>query len=47
MIADLVVVSRNPLHDPAVLRDRDAIWLVLQRGTPVAGSALENVVLPG
>jgi hypothetical protein len=40
-LADLVVVDGDPLADPAVLRDRDRIWLVLQLGEPVAGRALE------
>lgn len=40
-LADLVVVDADPLTDPAVLRNRDRIWLVLQLGEPVAGTALE------
>ena len=31
-IADLVVVDGDPLERVGVLRDRDAIWLVLQSG---------------
>ena len=31
-LADLVVVDGDPLADPAVLLDRDRIWLVLQLG---------------
>jgi imidazolonepropionase-like amidohydrolase len=41
-LADLLVVDGDPLHDPALLRDPDRIWLVLQLGQPVAGAALEN-----
>ncbi|MEV6039107.1 amidohydrolase family protein [Nonomuraea sp. NPDC052116] len=40
-LADLVVVDGDPLAEPAVLRDRTRIWLVLQLGEPVAGQALE------
>ncbi|HEY3684310.1 MAG TPA: amidohydrolase family protein [Streptosporangiaceae bacterium] len=40
-LADIAVVDGDPLADPAVLGDRDRIWLVLQAGTPVAGAALE------
>ena len=41
-LADLLVVDGDPLQQPAQLRDRDRIWLVLQLGEPVAGTALEN-----
>jgi imidazolonepropionase-like amidohydrolase len=41
-LADLLVVDGDPLADPAVLRDQDRIWLVLQLGEPVAGAVLEN-----
>jgi imidazolonepropionase-like amidohydrolase len=41
-LADLLVLDADPLADPAVLGDRDRIWLVLQLGEPVAGSALET-----
>ena len=41
-LADLLVVDGDPLADPAVLADRNRIWLVLQLGVPVAGQALEN-----
>jgi imidazolonepropionase-like amidohydrolase len=41
-LADLVVVDGDPLDDPAVLLERDRIWLVLQLGEPVAGAALER-----
>jgi imidazolonepropionase-like amidohydrolase len=40
-IADLVVFDGDPLAQPGVLSNRDAVWLVLQGGTPVAGAALE------
>ena len=41
-LADLLIVDGDPLTDPAVLRIRDRIWLVLQLGEPVAGAALET-----
>ena len=41
-LADLVVVDGDPLADPAVLLERERIWLVLQLGEPVAGTALER-----
>lgn len=44
-IADLLVVDGDSLADPAVLRKRDQIWLVLQLGEPVAGVALETGVV--
>lgn len=40
-IADLVVLDGDPLERPEVLGERERIWLVVQSGTPVAGSALE------
>ena len=40
-IADLVVFDGDPLASPELLSRRDALWLVLQGGTPVAGAALE------
>lgn len=43
-LADLVIVDGDPLADPALLSDRDQIWLVLQSGRAVAGSALERAV---
>ena len=43
-LADLVVVDSDPLERPAVLRDRERIWLVLQLGAPVAGAVLEGAV---
>lgn len=46
-LADLLVLDADPLDDPAVLRDRDRIWLVVQLGEPVAGTALEARVPPG
>jgi len=45
-LADILVVDADPLADPAVLRDRDRIWLVLQLGEPVAGTALETSFPP-
>jgi len=41
-LADLLIVDGDPLADPAVLADRNRIWLVLQLGAPVAGQALEH-----
>jgi imidazolonepropionase-like amidohydrolase len=46
LLADLLVIDGDPLADSAVLSARDRIWLVLQRGAPVAGAALERP-LPG
>jgi imidazolonepropionase-like amidohydrolase len=40
-LADLLVVDGDPLSDPGVLRRKERIWLVLQLGEAVAGSALE------
>ena len=40
-LADLVVVDGDPLAEPALLRDRRRIWLVLRLGEPVAGAVLE------
>ncbi|WP_163507499.1 amidohydrolase family protein [Fodinicola acaciae] len=40
--ADLLVVDGDPVADPAILRDRARVWLVLRLGEPVAGSALES-----
>ena len=39
--ADLVVLDRDPVADPGVLRDPDRIRLVLRNGCPVAGADLE------
>jgi imidazolonepropionase-like amidohydrolase len=44
-VADLVVFDGDPLAEPALLSRRDAIWLVLQSGAPVAGAALEPAQL--
>ncbi len=41
-LADLLVLDGDPLAAPELLSERDAIWLVLQRGVPVAGTALER-----
>jgi imidazolonepropionase-like amidohydrolase len=43
-LADLVVVDGDPIAEPALLANRDRIWLVLQSGEPVAGAALEQRV---
>jgi imidazolonepropionase-like amidohydrolase len=41
-LADLVVVDGDPLAEPAILRERERIWLVFRLGEPVAGAALED-----
>ncbi len=46
-LADLVVVDGDPLERVGVLRDRDAIWLVVQSGALAAGVALERDPLDG
>jgi imidazolonepropionase-like amidohydrolase len=43
-LADLVVVDGDPLERLEVLRERARVWLVLQLGEPVAGTALERDV---
>ncbi|UYM07584.1 amidohydrolase family protein [Solicola gregarius] len=40
-IADIVVVDGDPVREPELFGDRDRFWLVLQEGSPVAGTALE------
>ena len=39
-LADLLAVDGDPVEDPRVLLDPQRIWLVLQSGRPVAGTAL-------
>jgi len=41
-LADLTIVDGDPLAEPRLLSDPGRIWLVLQRGVPVAGQALVN-----
>lgn len=41
-LADLVLVSGDPLADPTLLGDRDAIRLVFRNGAPAAGAMLER-----
>jgi imidazolonepropionase-like amidohydrolase len=41
-VADLAVFDGDPLAEPELLSRRDAVWLVIQRGTAVAGVALER-----
>ncbi|HEY5990413.1 MAG TPA: amidohydrolase family protein, partial [Streptosporangiaceae bacterium] len=41
MLADLVVIDGDPVAQPELLGDPARIWLVLQAGQPVAGTALE------
>ena len=43
-LADLVVVDGDPVAEPALLLDPARIWLVLQLGSVVAGSALESAL---
>jgi len=43
-IADLLVLDGDPLTAPELLAERDRVWLVLQRGVPVAGTALERTL---
>lgn len=40
--ADLIVIDGDPLADPELLLDERHIWLVVQAGRPVAGTALET-----
>jgi imidazolonepropionase-like amidohydrolase len=39
-LADLTIVDGDPLAEPRLLGDAGRVWLVLQRGVPVAGQAL-------
>jgi imidazolonepropionase-like amidohydrolase len=41
MTADLLVIDGDPVAHPELLGDPARIWLVLQAGRPVAGTALE------
>ena len=41
-LADLTIVDGDPLADPRLLSDPGRVWLVLQRGVPVAGQALTS-----
>jgi len=43
-LADLLVVDGDPLADVGQLLARERIWLVLQLGVPVAGTALERAI---
>jgi imidazolonepropionase-like amidohydrolase len=40
--ADLLVLDGDPLAEPELLLDEERIWLVIQAGRPVAGTALES-----
>ena len=42
-LADLVVIDGDVVEHPELLLDPDRIWLVLQLGRPVAGTALPRV----
>jgi len=44
-LADLAIVDGDPLAEPHLLADPGRIWLVLQRGVPVAGQALAGQAL--
>jgi imidazolonepropionase-like amidohydrolase len=41
-LADLLVLDGDPLEHPELLGRRECVWLVLRRGAPVAGTALER-----
>ncbi len=41
-LADLVVIDGDPVASPALLGERDRVWLVLALGEPVAGASLEH-----
>jgi imidazolonepropionase-like amidohydrolase len=41
-LADVVIIDGDPLAEPRLLAEPSRIWLVLQLGAPVAGSALEK-----
>lgn len=41
-LADLVVIDGDPVREPELLLDASRIWLVLQLGEPVAGTAMER-----
>ena len=41
-LADLLVIDGDPLEHPELLSRRESIWLVIQRGAPVAGTAIER-----
>lgn len=43
-LADLVLIDGDPLADPHLLGNRDAIRLVFRNGSPVAGTLLERSV---
>jgi imidazolonepropionase-like amidohydrolase len=43
-LADLIVIDGDPIEHPELLGDPAKIWLVLQLGAPVAGTALEKSV---
>jgi imidazolonepropionase-like amidohydrolase len=40
-LADVIVLDGDPMRQPAILGERERFWLVLQEGSPVAGTALE------
>lgn len=40
--ADLLVLDGDPLQRPEVLGSREHVWLVMQHGVPVAGTALQR-----
>jgi imidazolonepropionase-like amidohydrolase len=43
-LCDLVVIDGDPVQRPELLGRRECIWLVIQRGDPVGGAALERGV---
>ena len=44
-LADLLIVDGDAISEPEILQDLNRVWLVLQLGDPVAGQALERVLL--
>jgi imidazolonepropionase-like amidohydrolase len=42
--ADLLVLDADPFERPESLGEREHVWLVIQRGTPVAGAAVERTL---
>lgn len=40
-LADIVILDGDPVERPEILGEHERFWLVLQDGTPVAGTAVE------
>jgi imidazolonepropionase-like amidohydrolase len=45
-LADVLVLEDDPIDHPETLGRRDNVWLVIQRGTPIVGTALERDLDP-